>query len=142
MDASVDLIMALRARLEATPAVMSKITGIFDRVPEQQRAERNVEFPYVSLGPSVSIPADYDCVMGEEITIQFDVWSSGAGEAFGSVECRKICDAIKRALHDVPLSLTANALVTFNWEMTRILDDPNPAITHGVVQFSGEVETP
>jgi len=142
MDASYDLILAAVTLLRSTPSVADKVTGIYDRVPEQQDAGRNVEFPYVSIGPSTSIPADYDCIRGEELTIQFDVWSSGSGEASGTIECRKICDAIKRALHDTNLTLTANALVTFNWEMTRILDDPNPAITHGVVQFTGEVETP
>ena len=143
MDASFELIKAVFDRLKSTPAVTT-FTGqhIYDRVPEKTDGTPNVPFPYVSLGPSSAIPDDFDCLQGEEITIQLDVWSSGAGEAYGTVQCRKICGAIKKALHDVDLSLPTNALVTLQHEITRIIDDPNPAINHGVVQFTATVETP
>ncbi len=143
MDASYELILAAINRLRATTAVTTLVgTRIYDRVPEDQSGNPAVAFPYISLGPSTSIPDDFDCMDGEEVTIQFDVWTSGSGEAFGSVQCRKISGAIKRALHDVDLTLTTNALVSFQHELTRILRDPNPAITHGVIQFTGTVETP
>lgn len=143
MDASYELILAAVTALRADTAVTALVAGrIYDRVPENQDGTPNVPFPYISIGPSSSIPDDFDCLDGEEITIQFDVWSSGPGEAFGSVECRKICGAVKRALHDVALPLTANALVSIQHEMTRVIDDPNPAINHGVVQFTAQVETP
>lgn len=143
MDASYELILAAINRLRATAAVTALVgTRIYDRVPERLDGTPNVTFPYISMGPTSSVPDDFDCMDGEEITIQFDVWSSGSGEAFGSVECRKITNAIKRALHDVDLPLTTNALVSFQHEMTRILRDPNPAITHGVIQFTAVVETP
>lgn len=143
MDASYELILAAINKLRATPAVTSLVgTRIYDRVPEKTDGTPNVAFPYISMGPSTSIPDDFDCIDGEEITIQFDVWSSGSGEAFGSVECRKITGAMKRALHNVDLTLPVNALVSLRLELTRILRDPNPAITHGVIQFTGTVETP
>ena len=143
MDASYELILGAINKLRATTAVTAMVGAkIYDRVPEKTDGTPNVTFPYISMGPSTSIPDDFDCMKGEEITLQFDVWSSGAGEAFGSVGCRKITSAIKRALHDVDLSLPTNALVTFQHEITRILRDPNPAITHGVIQFTATVETP
>jgi hypothetical protein len=143
MDASFELIRAALDTLRASPAVTALVgQRLYDRVPEKQDGTPNVAFPYVSLGPSTSIPRDYDCLFGEEITIQFDAWTNGPGEAFGSVQCRKICDAVKRALHEAELTLQDNALVTLNWEMTRVLDDPNPAIAHGVIQFTAVVETP
>lgn len=139
MDASVELIKAVFDRLKATSAVTTFVAQrIYDRVPDAQE----VPFPYVSLGPSSAIPDDFDCLYGEEVTIQLDVWSSGSGEAYGTVQCRKICGAIKKALHDVDLSLNTNALVTLQHEITRIIDDPNPAINHGVIQFTATVETP
>lgn len=143
MDASVELIKAMFDRLRATTAVTSFVEQhIYDRVPEKQDGTINVPFPYVSLGPSSAIPDDFDCVKGEEVTIQLDVWCSGAGEAYGTAQVRKICGAIKAALHDVDLSLPTAALVTLQWETTRIIDDPNPAITHGVIQFTATVEIP
>jgi hypothetical protein len=143
MDASVELIKAMFDRLKADSAVTALVgTHIYDRVPEEQDGTVNVPFPYVSMGSSSAIPDDFDCVKGEEITVQFDVWSSGSGEAFGTVQVRKICGAIKAALHDVDLSLPTTALVTLQWETTRIIDDPNPAINHGVIQFTATVEIP
>ncbi|MEO7172027.1 DUF3168 domain-containing protein [Flavobacterium sp.] len=143
MDASYELILAALNKLKATVAVTNFVGArIYDRVPEKQDGTPNVAYPYISMGPSTSISDDFDCMDGEEITIQFDVWSSGNGEAFGSVECRKITGAMKRALHDAELSLPVNALVSLQYELTRVLRDPNPAITHGVIQFTAQVETP
>lgn len=143
MDASYDLILAALTRLRATATVTSLVgTRIYDRVPEDQSGTPIVTYPYLSIGPSTSIPADYDCLGGEEVTIQFDAWSSGAGEAYGTVQVRKIADAVKRALHDVDIALSTNALVSLQWEMTRVIDDPNPAINHAVIQFTAEIETP
>ena len=143
MDASFELIKAMMDRLKTTPAVTALVgQRIYDRVPEKQNGTPDVPFPYVSLGPDTSIPDDFDCMDGEELTVQFDVWSSGSGDAYGSVQCRKICGAIKKALHDADLSLQTNALVSLQYEMRRIIDDPNPAITHGVIQFTATVETP
>jgi hypothetical protein len=143
MEASVELIKAVFEHLKATPAVTDFVAQhIYDRVPEETDGSTGVPFPYVSLGPSSTIPDDFDCLQGEEITIQLDVWSSGSGEAFSTMQCRKICGAIKKSLHDVDLSLPTNALVTLQHEITRIIDDPNPAIHHGVIQFTATVETP
>lgn len=143
MDASLELINAALSHLRATSAVTDFVeTRIFDRVPESQDGTPNVQFPYISLGPSSSVPDDFDCMDGEEITIQFDVWTSGSGDAYGTAQCRKISGAVKRALHGVDLTLTINALVTMELETLRIIDDPNPAISHGVVTFTATVETP
>ena len=143
MDASLELLTAALTRLRATTAVTDFVgTRIYDRVPENQDGTPNVVFPYISVGPSSSVPDDFDCMDGEEITIQFDVWTSGADDAYGSAQCRKISGAVKKALHDVELPLAVNALVTLQLEVLRIIDDPNPAISHGVVTFTGTVETP
>lgn len=143
MDASYELMLAAIDALRADPAVAGFVSErIYDRAPEQQTGAPDLPYPYITLGPGVSVPDDYDCLDGEGVTLQFDIWSSGGGTAFGSVECRKICGAVKRVLHDSELVLTVNALVSLQWEMTRVLDDPDPAINHGVVQFTATIETP
>lgn len=140
MDASFELLGAVFARLRATSAVTSYVgTRIYDKAPADSEGRVTVPFPYISNGPSTSIPDDYNCSDGEIVTIQLDVWSSGPGEAYGTVECRKICGAIQRALHGAELNLATNALVTLEWELTRIIEDRNPAIKHGVIQLSGTV---
>lgn len=143
MDASLELLTAALNALRASASVTEYVgQGIFDRVPERQDGTANVSFPYISVGPSSAIPDDIDCVDAEEITFQLDVWTSGSDDAFGSTQCRKISGAVKRALHDVELPLTVNALVTLQLETMRIVDDPNPAISHGVLTFTATVETP
>lgn len=143
MDASYELILAAITKLRATTAVTALVgTKIYDRVPEKQDGTPNVTSPYVSMGPTTTIPDDYDCVDGEEITFQIDAWSWGGGEAYGSVEVRKISDAIKRALHDADLTLANNALVTIRHELTRILRDPDGITNHAAIQFTATVETP
>lgn len=143
MDASLELLTAALTKLRATAAVTAFVdTNIFDRVPEQQDGTPSVPYPYISLGPTSSVPDDIDCLDAEEVTFQIDVWTSGSDDAFGSTQCRKISGAVKRALHDVELPLAVNALVTMQLETMRIIDDPNPAISHGVLTFTATVETP
>ncbi|MET3899673.1 hypothetical protein ABIB57_003635 [Devosia sp. UYZn731] len=141
MDASLELLTAAIVLLKADAAVAALVADrIYDRVPERQEGGPAVPFPYISVGPSTSVPDDFDCVDGEEITVQFDIWTNGPDEAYGSTQCRKISGAVKKALHDVDLPLAVNALVSLQCEMVRIIDDPNPAISHGVVQFTATVE--
>lgn len=141
MDASYELILAAIAKLRATSAVTALVgTKIYDRVPEKKDGTPNVASPYISMGPTTTIPDDYDCVDGEEITFQLDAWSWGSGEAYGSVEVRKIADAVKRALHDADLALSNNALVTLRHELTRILRDPDNVTNHAAIQFTATVE--
>lgn len=143
MDASLELLTAALNRLRTTTAVTADVgQRIFDRVPEQQDGAPSVPYPYISVGPGSSIPDDFDCMDGEEITIQLDVWTSGDNDAYGSAQCRRISGAVKKALHNAELDLTTNALVSLQWETTRIIDDPNPAVSHGVVTFTATVETP
>lgn len=144
MDASLELMMAAVARLRATPAIVSYVgPRIYDRVPATDTGLWTAQFPFISNGPTTSVPDDYDCMDGEEITIQFDVWSSGtSGEAYDSIQARKIANLIKRALHNADLVLTSNALVTLQHVMTRQVGDPNPAIHHFAVMFRATVETP
>ncbi len=145
-DAGTELIMAMLVVLRASAALTAALGGankIFDRVPtDEHTGDPLVPHPYISLGPSTSIPDDYDCMDGEEITIQWDVWTSGPGDSYGSKQNRKISNLVKRALHNNELALTNNALVSLECELVRITDDPNPAIGHGVVQFTAVVETP
>lgn len=142
MDASTELLRSMLDALRSTPAVNDVLQGrIFDRQPGRSAAPI-AAYPHLSVGPSTSIPDDFDCLDGEEITLQLDIWTSGDDVAFASSQCREIANNIKRRLHNAELALTINALVTLTWSLTRIIDDPNPAIRHGAIQFTATVETP
>lgn len=141
MDASYDLRLAVVKALRADATVTSFVgSRIFDRVPQKEDGTPAVISPYISFGPDTIIPDDYECIPGEEITFQLDAWSWGGGEAFGSVEVRKIAGAVKKVLHDAELSLTTNALATLSHELTRIMRDTDGITNHAAIQFTAIVE--
>ncbi|WP_196258569.1 DUF3168 domain-containing protein [Pelagibacterium limicola] len=138
MDApDYDLIFAARAALLADPLVAGLIgERFYDPPPQGDEAE----MPYISLGPTFGIPEDAECIPGQEITFQLDIWSAGADQAHSSVECRKICRAVKNVLHNAELALTTNALVTLEMTLQRVFRDPDGITNHGVMQFTALVE--
>lgn len=138
MAADVELITAIRAALLADPVVAGFIgTRFYDPPPASSVA---VPFPYISLGPSNTLPDDYDCVDGKNYTIQLDVWSRGAGEAYSSAQTRKICAAVERLLDDAELQLATTALASLEHTMTRVVRDPDGVTNHGIIQFDAVVE--
>lgn len=119
--------------LKADTDLASLIGGrIYDRVPESPT------FPYVSFGPSDEISDDADCIDGFEVTMQLDVWS----RAVGFPECRKIVDAVRKALPEDGITLADNALVTFNHRISRVFRDPDGLTSHGAMTFEAFVEQP
>lgn len=146
MEPTYELQLAALSKLRAWTALTALVGAkIYDRVPEKLSggvSVADVTSPYVSFGPVTATSDDADCIDGLQITFQIDAWSWGAGEAFGSVQVRKIIGEIRKALHNAELVLTTNALVSLTHEMTSILRDPDGVTNHGVIQFTAIVETP
>lgn len=122
------------ATLRGDAAVSALVDGIYDRPPADRWA--GAHKAYISLGPSDVLIDDADCVNGETVTAQVDVWSQQPGQ----VECKRICAAVKAALHDRDLVLTDNALVQMTLDLTRIMADPDGITTHGAMQFTAMIE--
>jgi len=101
---------------------------IHDSVPE------SAVKPYVSFGPEDWTPADAECIQGEEVTIQLDLWSDDRIE--GRKTCKEVMFDIRKALHNVPLLLAEHAYVDGQLILSRIGDDPEEKIVHGVMQFT------
>ena len=146
MDATYELAVAAIEHLKQN-AVLAAMVGskIYDPVPEKQSPSgliANVTCPYISMGPVTAISEDFDCHAGLEITMQFDAWSWGSGEAHGSAEVRKIAGSMRDDLHNSELTLETNALVTLTHELTRIMRDPDGITNHAALQFTAIVETP
>lgn len=119
--------------LKASSAVMALINGVYDRVPAEPWG---ATLAYISFGPSDIVIDDADCIDGEEHTVQLDVWSRMPGK----VECKRICDAVKAALHQAAIELTDNALVEIELQLCRVFSDPDGLTTHGAMQFRVAVE--
>jgi hypothetical protein len=121
------------ATLKANVGVMALINGVYDQPPPDPWGATKA---YVSIGPTDVLIDDADCIAGEEHTVQLDVWS----RAVGAVECKKICAAVKAALHQAEIVLTDNALVEIELQLYRVLRDPDGLTTHGVMQFRVALE--
>lgn len=131
-----ELQSAIIARLRADAAVTA-IVGqkSFDRVPADRNGNPTVEAPYISLGPSDELSDDAECVEAYEITMQIDAWSREPG--FPQV--RQIADAVRRVLKP-ELTLSSNALVTFEHRITRYLREPDGLGSHAAMTFTATVE--
>lgn len=122
---------AIVARLTNDSALTALINKrVFDRVPEDSA------FPYVSLGPTQEIAEDAECIDADEVHVQIDAWSREVGYP----EVRKIADAVRKALDDYAFTLTANALVAFEYRQTRTMRDPDGVTNHAVIEFTAIIE--
>lgn len=141
MDPSLELINVAFARLRSDSTLSALgVTGYFDRVPEDQNGNLAVTSPYVTAETPNIVTDDADCIPAEEINLRFHVWSWGVGQAYSSVQCRKIAHAIKMSLHDADLELSVNALATLEHRFTQVLRDPDGITNHAVVDFLSTVE--
>ncbi|SFV33176.1 Protein of unknown function [Devosia crocina] len=145
MEPTYELQLAALNKLRETPALVAIVENkIFDRVPERNAGGvlvPDVSSPYISFGPVIVDTEDADCIDGLSITFQIDVWSWGSGEAYGSVQTRKIVGEVRKALHRANLPMSSNALVSIEAGITRILRESDGVTNHGVIQFTALVET-
>lgn len=119
--------------LKADATLLGLVNGVYDTPPADPWGAKKA---YITIGPTDVLDDSADCVDGEEHNIQIDVWS----RAVGAVECKKICDAVKTALHEVELELTDNALCEIRVPGYRTFRDPDGLTTHGVVSVVVTVE--
>lgn len=132
---------AIFAALKASAEVMALVHDVYDdlRLSDEAKtagAPYGTAGGYISFGPESSVPDDFDCLPGDEITVQIDVWSNKVGR----VHCKAICGAVRGVLKGVTLSLPTHAHVVLDLVLYRVLPDPQEGITHGVMQFEALVE--
>lgn len=121
--------------LKADPNVTALVDGIYDKVPAKPFKGKGA---YISRGPFNATDSSADCINGQSITVQIDVWT----QLPNRWECDNIVSAVRKSLHEQDLELTENALVDIRVDLTRVIDDPNPLLTHGILQVTAEVEEP
>ena len=132
MSPSVDLQTIIYQTLLADPGVSAIVADrVFDNVPAE------VDYPYISFGPSDYLPNDADCILGRIESFQVDCWTDESGK---KRPARLLSDAIKRALHENEPDLEGHALVRMRVTGVRILDDPSKIIAHGVVTVEATIE--
>lgn len=132
MSASDALQAAIHARLTGDAALSALIGSRIHDLPPAP-----VTAPYVSYGPSTTVPLDAECIAAREETLQIDVWSEAQD---GYREAKTICDAIKGALHEADLDLGTHALAQIRIAAMRVFRDPDGRTTHGVLTVQAVIE--
>lgn len=126
----------VRGALKAENAVMALVTDVFDKVPSDPWKTKNA---YISRGPVTGLPDDSECISGQEITMQIDVWSRKPDR--WTVD--DIISAMRRVLHEnEDLELPHYGLVEMRVTLTRVIDDPDPNTVHGLIQVTALIEEP
>lgn len=135
MSPTRELWKVIRSVLLADTAVMGLANAVYDKVPKGPWGAKNA---YISRGPAFSNDDGADCIDGVEINLQIDVWS----KANDSWNTDDIVEAVRLAVHEKELDFVDNALAFVRVELTRIMDDPDPLVTHGIVNVVAAVEVP
>lgn len=128
-----ELQRALFASLTADTDLMAEIHNIYDHIPDNPYGDKTA---YVSFGPSSVDPEYLVGLEAEEHNFQLDVWSN----AVGRTQCKDICHAIARLVVGSSISLETHVLVNTRLVRSRVMDDPDDMVSHGVLQFTFDIE--
>jgi hypothetical protein len=133
MSAESLLQIALVAAIKADPALSGYLGArVYDHPP------RSAAYPYLCFGPSDDRPDDdIDDLHTLAFAWQIDVYVQAQGN---KVDCRNICAAVRTALKNIEIDLGADALVFLSISRSRIIGDPDPTLTHGIITLEGEIE--
>ncbi len=112
---------AVYAKLTGDATLMSKITGVFDAVPQNQA------FPYIVIGDGTEITWDHmGGKRGYEVTMTLHIWSryNGYAEALG------ILAELNRLLDRAVLVVAGFATVQCAYEWSMPSRDPDGITRH------------
>ena len=133
MDPDLELQGAIVQLLKADAGVAALVADrVYDNVPKAP------VFPYITFGSVDTGTDDAECITGFEIFVQLDVWL----REIGFPECKRINNAVRKALHDADITLSTNALVFLEHRRTQTLRDPDGLTSHGAMTFEASVESP
>lgn len=123
---------AIVARLRSY-APLTALVGqkVFDRPPA------TVTEPYVDIGEAYCLRADATCVDGQEVRLTLHAWSTYTG---GFMEVKQVADAVVTALHQHPMTLATNRLISISHRLTRVMRDGDGVTSHAVIEFVAYTE--
>lgn len=117
---------ALYTRLTTDSALMARVTGVFDAVPDGQ------DFPYVTVGEDTVVDWSTKTNSGEEITHTLHVWSRYAGKK----EAKEILSLVLDAITKQPLVLAGGFSVDYTaLDFMEIFTDEDAVTRHGVLRL-------
>lgn len=134
MGAFADFQTAVFEALAGNPA-LTALAGagkVFDDVPHGKEASAPA-YPYVTIGDQSGDEDGASDVDAAEMTIEVHAWS----RAPGRLECLRMLDAIRDALHDKSHAVATGVLVHLNYESHETVPEQDRETYHGVIRFKG-----
>ncbi|WAX93195.1 DUF3168 domain-containing protein [Aminobacter sp. NyZ550] len=123
-----ELVGLALARLRSTVAVT---TLVADRI--NYRRPENENFPQIAGFETSGLRADATCIAGSDITMNVHVWTRDGIDPLQ--DARSLAHEVAIALHNYPLDLPSNQLVTLDHRGERVFADADGLTGHGVVEF-------
>lgn len=118
---------AIVARLRGYAPLTSLIgQKVYDKPPE------GASEPYLEIGEAYCLRSDAECVDGQEVRLTLHAWSVYSG---GFMEVKQIADAVVAALHQHPMALPTNRLISINHRITRTFRDADGVRSHATIEF-------
>lgn len=115
------------------------IARIADQVPALtavvDKATESTAYPFASMGPSNWIPADSECIMARDVSLQVDIWGSQSSK--GALE--DLTDDVAAAL-DGFADTDRLTMHPFRVAQVLTMDDPDGMTVHGIVRIEAMVE--
>lgn len=135
-DPTFELMAATISRLKVDAAIRGYCSGrVYDRPPDGAAVS-----PYITVSVADVITDDADCIDGLEVSMQIDCYSWGAGEAFSSVEVRKLSGLVRASLHEAEFDLADNALAMCRHRITRYQREDDGTINRAIITIEAFVE--
>lgn len=131
-DRSVELFAAIYAQL-ANNAALTALIGsgrVWDHV------KPGAALPYVVIGDETAVDYGTSLTDAQEHTITVHTWS----EAPTSLQVKRMQAAVRAALHERPLTLSAGTCAQIRQEFKETMRDPDGITHHGVQRFRAVTE--
>lgn len=114
--------------LSADASVTDLVGGIYDHVPQNDKGEPDVDFPYVTVGDDLITNSDADTHFGIDATLTIHVWARSEGRK----QCKLIQGAVRESLKRAQLIVPGWRVDTTNFLQSQTFTDSDGQTRHGV----------
>jgi hypothetical protein len=116
---------ALYDILTSDPTLANKITGVFDFVPDNQ------DYPFVTIGETMSIPYETFDRYGEEVSTILHIWSRYRGMK----QVNEIMEDCKRLLARKDFAVAGWQNISCYHDFSEVIREPDGVTRHGVIRL-------
>lgn len=133
MSVELAVLKVMIARLRADATMTGLVSGrVYDQVPA------GAARPYVNVRSIQAVDDGADCIDGQEVYLDIDVWS----DAVGSGEAGQIASAVRKVLHGASLALDEPYTLTdIEHRDTNLARESDGIMTRARMSFRALVES-